>query len=170
MAGEPARLMLFERSARRDVRWWGLLLVGLVFAYAGATINPASNCSADGECAPWLVPLAFGCGVIAALGGAAQLIVNPSRGSYVDAATRELVWWLGRVADGRASDAGRLPLAHIARAVVVEGSDSDELFLYDCDGALLPFPSDEVMPWPYRDWASQLAGEVPGMVVEERRG
>lgn len=147
-----------------------MFLVGLVFAFAGASIDPSTNCSSDGECAPWLVPLAFGLGVLFALGGAALLIVNPSRGSFIDPATRELVWWQGRVADGRATDAGRLKLADIARVVVVEGSDADELFLYGRDGELLPFPSDEVMPWPYRDWAARLANHVPGLVIEERPG
>jgi hypothetical protein len=159
----------FERSARSDLRWWGMLLVGLVFAYAGATIDPARNCGSDGECAPWLVPLAFVGGVVFALGGASQLIVNARRGSYVDIVAGELVWWEGRVADGRASDQGRLPLAQIARIVLVSDSDSDEIFLYDAAGALLPIPSGEVIPWPFADWAARLAEHVPGLIIEERR-
>lgn len=161
--------MLFERSARRDVRWWGMFLVGLVFVWTGATVDPAANCSVDGECAPWLVPIAFAVGLLSALGGALLLIVNSSRGSYVDGAAAELVWWQGRVADGRASDSGRLPLAQIARAVVVSDSDSDSLFLYGHDGALLPFPDGEVIPWPYARWAARLAEHVPALVIEERR-
>lgn len=170
MVRAESPILWFERSARRDLRWWGMLLVGLIFVYAGWTVDPATNCSADGECAPWLVPVAGGLGVVFAMGGAASLIVNPSRGSFIDPATRELVWWQGRVADGRATDAGRLKLADIARVVVVEGSDADELFLYGRNGELLPFPKDEVMPWPYRDWAAGLANHVPGLMIEERQG
>lgn len=162
-------VLCFDRSARRDVRWWGMLLVGLIFVVAGATVDPASNCSSDGECAPWLVPMAFVAGVVFATGGAAQLYVNPRRGSYIDVAARELVWWQGRVADGQASDQGRLPLARIARVVVESDSDSDAVYLYDAAGTLLPFPSDEVMPWPYRDWAAGLANHIPGLMIEERR-
>jgi hypothetical protein len=170
MGIQSDRLLLFERSARRDGRWWAMLLVRLVFVWAGATVDPASNCSADGECAPWLVPIAFAVGVLFAMSGALLLLINPSRGSYVDAKAGELVWWQGRLADGRASDAGRLPLEQIARVVVVSDSDSDALFLYDHDGGLLPFPDAEVFPWPYAAWAARLAQHVPTLTVEERRG
>jgi hypothetical protein len=165
----PAAALLFDRSARGDVRWWAMFLVGLVFAFAGATIDPATNCSADGECAPWLVPVAFVAGVVFALSGAAMLVVNPRRGSYVDTAAGELVWWEGRVADGRASGAGRMPLSHIARIVLISDSDSDEIFLYDAAGALLPIPGGEVIPWPHYAWAEKLAGHIPALMIEERR-
>jgi hypothetical protein len=164
-----APALLYERSARRDVRWWGMFLVGLVFAIAGASIDPATNCSADGECAPWLVPIAFVVGAGCALSGAVMLIVNPRRGSFVDAAAGELVWWEGRVADGRASASGCLAMSSIAKVVLVSDSDSDEIFLYDAAGALLPFPGGEVVPWPYARWAARLAEHVPALVVEERR-
>lgn len=161
--------MMFERSARSDLRWWVALLVGLAFAIAGWTIDPATNCSADGECAPWLVPIAFVVGIVSAMMGGMQLIINPRSGSCIDTISGELVWWHGLVADGRASDTGRLALAHIARVVLVSNSDDNELFLYDAQRQLLPFPKDEVMPWRHDQWAKALATHVPGLVIEERR-
>jgi hypothetical protein len=52
-------VMVHQTSGRRGFSFYGLLAVGLVFVYAGATVDPATNCSWGGECAPWLVPVAF---------------------------------------------------------------------------------------------------------------
>ena len=45
----------YERNARTSLQYWALLALGLFFAWAGSTIDPLTNCSDDGECAPWLV-------------------------------------------------------------------------------------------------------------------
>lgn len=164
----PQAALIHVRSARVDLRWWALLLIGLVFAYAGWTIDPRSNCSADGECAPWLVPVAFVIGVAATMMAAMQLIINPGHGSCIDTATGELVWWRGRLSDGRTSDEGSIALRDIARCVVVSGSDDDDLYLYDHQGALLPFPGIDVVSWPYQNWARSLARHVPDLTIEEK--
>jgi hypothetical protein len=159
----------YRTSTRRNFGVWMLLLVGIVFAYGGYTIDPESNCSEDGECAPWLVPIAFVMGIGATMAAVANLIVNGRSGSYVDVSAGELVWWEGRVGDGRAQAEGRLPLARIARARIVDGGDSeDELFLYGHDGQLLPFGSNAVVRWPYGDWAQQLAAYCPGLVIDDK--
>lgn len=162
------KALVYSRSARRDVRWWGLLIIGLVFAYGGYTIDPRSNCSESGECAPWLVPIALVAGLIAVMGGLSHLVVNPRRGSYVDIDAGELVWWEGKVRDGRSQGEGRLPLSTIARVRIVSGGDSDDdVFLYDHSGQLLPFAGSEVIRWPYMSWAHALAGLCPSIRIDE---
>jgi hypothetical protein len=158
----------FRACARHDFRLWMLLIVGLAFAYGGYTIDPRSNCGENGECAPWLVPVALVMGLLATMAALSQLIVNPRRGSYVDVAAGELVWWQGLASNGCASDAGRLPLARIARVRIVSDSDSaDDVFLYDHDGQLLPFAGNEVIRSPYAQWASGLAKFCPGIIIDE---
>jgi hypothetical protein len=161
------RALVYQTSARRDIRWWLLLVVGLVFAGAASTVDPRQNCSADGECAPWLVPLALAMGVSAIIGALLQLIINPRRGSHVDVAAGELIWWQGKVRDGRSSDGGRVPLAAIARIRIIRNSDgADDLFLYGHDGGLLPFTGVEVIPWPYDGWAKSLLPFCPGLRID----
>ncbi len=46
--------MHYEISARKDWVIWAFLLFGLIFAYAGWMVDPASNCN-NSECAPWIV-------------------------------------------------------------------------------------------------------------------
>jgi hypothetical protein len=151
----------FESSARRDIRWWGLFVAGLVFWIAGNSIDPRENCSDNGECAPWLVPLAAGMGALALCGGAAMLIANPRRGCRVNAATGMLHWWQGRRGGQLASEEGGIAIAKIARIRVVNTSDSDHIYFYRADGALLPLPENEAFPWPYQDWAGRLVRAYP---------
>lgn len=63
-------------SARRDVRIYILLLLGVVFFLAGLTIEPSSNCSDGGECAPWLIYVALFLGALVLLGTISALVVN----------------------------------------------------------------------------------------------
>jgi hypothetical protein len=156
----------FEKSARRDVRWWMLLIVGVVFYLVGTSIDPAMNCSEDGECAPWLVPLAAGAGVLAMLGGGAMLIANPCRGSRVDPVTGRLHWWRWRRKPSDPADEGSVAIADIAVIKVVNTSDSDHVHCFDKSGHRLPVPDSEVMPWPYEDWAKQLAAIYPHIAVQ----
>jgi hypothetical protein len=154
----------FERTARQDLRWWGLFVVGLIFWWMGMSVDPAGNCSADGECAPWLVPLAAGMGVLALLGGGAMLIANPRRGSRVDSATATLYWWQGRRLPRYPGESGSVALGDIKRIRIVTTSESDSIFFYGDDG-LLPLPDGEAWPWPYQDWAQRLAAAYPHIEV-----
>lgn len=165
----PDRALEFTASGRFDVRYWLLLLVGLAFAYAGYTVDPRTNCDTNGECAPWLVPIALVIGVVSSMAAAAHLIVNAQRGSYIDLNTRELVWWEGKVRDGRTSDEGRLALDQIARVKIVDGGDSsDDVYLYDHNDQLLPFAGSEVIRWPFCDWAEKLADHCPGLTIDQK--
>lgn len=157
----------YRRSARTDWRMWLLLAFGLVFLWAGSVIDPADNCSDDGrECAPWLVPLAQVFGALVALGAGLNMLANPNRGSFIDPATGELVWWQGRI--GRSGgDEGRIHPSQIAKVRIVRQEDSDgEVHLYDRAGARLFWLDQEVIPWPYERWAGRLKARWPHIVVE----
>lgn len=158
--------MTYSRSARGDLRIWAMALIGLVFVYAGSTIDPASNCSSDGDCAPWLVPVAKWLGVAFALSGLCLLAANPRRGSMIDPDTGDLVWWQRRV--GSASgDGARIHPSRISLIRIVRDSDSaDQVHLYDRDGVRQPFFDSEVVPWPQDRWVERLRSDWPHIRVE----
>ncbi|QGP80867.1 hypothetical protein [Sphingobium sp. CAP-1] len=161
---EPDHLF-YERSARGSARYWAMLAVGLAFAWAGSSIDPLTNCSEDGECAPWLVPLAKWMGIVFAAAAAGHLWVNPRRGSAIDPESGDLLWWQNRLA-GSPGDYGRIHPSRIGRIRILSDSDSDSIHLYDLDGARLPYFDTEVIPWPYDRWAARLAAQWPHIRVE----
>lgn len=156
----------YERSARTSLHYWALLALGLVFAWAGSTIDPLTNCSEDGECAPWLVPVAQWMGFAAALAGVGHLWVNPRRGSRIDADSGDLIWWQNRLASWE-GDGGRIHPSRIGRVRIISDSDSDEVHLYDLNGERQAFFDTDVIPWPYDRWADRLAAQWPHIVVEK---
>jgi hypothetical protein len=150
----------YNRSARTDIRIWGLFLVGMGFVWAGSVVDPQTNCNDAGECAPWLVPIAYWMGVAFALAGAAQLWANPRRGSRIDAATGDLLWWQG-------ADSGRIHPSRITRIRIVHNDDSaDALHVYDQSGDRLAFLDEEVVPWPADRWARRLIEHWPIIKLE----
>lgn len=161
-------VMAYEVSARRDVRWWMLLLVGITFTAAGFTVDPASNCNEAGECAPWLVPIAAGMGLLALVGALAWLLANPSRGSSVDLASGDMTWWQGRTRT-HAGDHGQINAAAITRIVIIQDSESAaEVHVYDGSGIRLPYLDSEVIPWRSDDWARRLVQAYPHIALEIR--
>lgn len=158
----------FERSARRDFRFWAILLFGAVFLYAGLTIDPQSNCSEGGECAPWLVPIAAVIGALATVTAAARLLANTRRGSRIDPDTGELVWWQNR-ASGHPGDHGRIHPQEISRIRIVKESEStDGVHLYDRDGVRQAYFDADVLPWQIEEWAERLVARWPhiALVIE----
>lgn len=158
----PDWVMVHQVSGRWDFRFYLLLAFGLVFAFAGATIDPATNCSEDGECAPWLVPVAFWMGVIASLGGVMGILRNPRRGSRINAETGELVWWN----EARAKELRSMKLADVSVIRVDTSSDSSTVKLLDAKGELMPFEGAEVVPWRLEDWARGVAKLYPHIRVD----
>jgi len=158
----PDWIMVHQVSGRRQFRMYALLGVGLAFVYAGATIDSATNCSVDGECAPWLVPVAFWMGVIASLAGALGIIRNPRRGSRVDTRTGELVWW----DEARSPDLRAVKLADVAAIRVDTTSDTSSVRLLDAGGALIPFAGAEVTPFRMEEWAHSIAKLYPHIRVD----
>jgi len=156
----------FEVSARRDWRWWILLAFGIAFAFAGFTVDPLSNCSEDGECAPILVPIAAGMGLLALIGALAKLKANPSRGSTLDLASGELAWWQGRTANFT-GDCGHINAAQISRIAIHRETDSaDSFHAYDMSKKRIAFLGEEVLPWPPEKWAAQLIAAFPHIALE----
>jgi hypothetical protein len=159
-------LLIFERSARRDLRWWLMALVGAAFLFASQTVRPEENCSADGECAPWLVPLAGVMGAVVLAGGAGQLLANPRRGSRIDPAAGTLEWWQGRTR-GWPGDHGAIALADIARIRIQRRDEgSDAVSLYDRNGERQPFFDSEVIPWRHENWARSLMLIAPWIELD----
>lgn len=163
MTGIPA----YRRSARTDVRMWLLLIVGGVFFWTGMVVDPADNCSADGrECAPWLVPLAQGFGALIGLGAILNMLANPNRGSCIDPATGDLMWWQRRIGK-TGGDEGRIHPSQISRIRIIRGDESeDEVHLYGIDGLRLFWFDQEVIPWPHERWAEKLVAVWPHITVE----
>ena len=146
---------------------WLLLAVGAIFFWTGVVVDPRDNCSEDGrECAPWLVPLAQGLGALFGIGAALNMLANPNRGSFVDPATGDLVWWQGRIGK-EGGDEGRIHPSRISKIRIMRHDDSDDsVSLYDLDGERLFFFDTEVIPWPYERWAERMAARWPHISVE----
>lgn len=164
---ETLGVIAFETCARRDVRWWALLLVGLAFAYGGFTIDPLANCSEDGECAPWLVPVAAVMGVVAAMGGLAQLLVNARRGSRFDLKANRLEWWQNRTASSP-GDSGSVALDQIGRILINRRSEDAEISLYDLSGQRLHHFDSEVIGWSIDCWVERVQAAMPTIALEVR--
>jgi len=158
----PDWVLIHQTSGRRDFKLYAVLAVGLVFVFAGATIEPARNCSEDGECAPWLVPLAFWLGALASLLGAMGLIRNPRRGSRINARTGELMWWN----EVHASASGSLNLADVSVIRVDTSSDSASVQLLNGKGEVMHFGGVDVVPWRLEAWARGVAKLQPHILVE----
>jgi hypothetical protein len=154
----------YSMSARRDWQTYLALLVGMVFTYAGATVDPASNCDASGRsCAPWLVYVAFGMGLLAIAAAVGLWGANRRWGSRLDLAQRQFIWWDTAVSE----DPQHIALDAIGRIKVVRPSESrDQLHFYDRQGALVPFTDKHVFPCNVQDWARGLAVHCPDITVE----
>ncbi|MFM5929867.1 MAG: hypothetical protein ACKOPQ_03055 [Novosphingobium sp.] len=156
----------YERCGRFDLRFWALLLLGSVFLYGGLTIDPQTNCSEGGECAPWLVPVAALIGILATVMALSHLLANTRRGSRIDPQTGELVWWQNRTR-GHEGDHGRIHPSQIGRLRLVKESETaDAVHLYDLQGQRLHYFDEEVIPWNVEKWAARLIARWPHIVFE----
>ena len=159
----------YERSARRDIRWWGMFLVGSVMCYGASTVEPGTNCDISGrDCAPWLVPVVMVIGGVFGLLGAVRLAVNPRSGSRIDPVTGDLIWWQERFGKRR-GNGGRIHPSRISRiSIVSQSDDMDEVHLYNLDGECQPYFDGEVIPQPFEGWAKALAENWPNIQVDVR--
>ena len=141
-----------------------ILLMGLFFMWAGATVDPDSNCDASGrECAPWLVPIAFWMGAVATSMGLGMLAFNRKWGSRLDIPQRCLFWWDSVMS----AETHRLALDDITRIKVQHRSEStDRIFFYGKDGARVRFTEERVVPYCSEQWARDLATHFPHITIE----
>lgn len=159
-------LPAFERSARRGLTAWAMLLVGMIFVMAAYTVDPLKNCDESGDCAPWLVPVAgiIGWGATAmALG---LLLANPSRGHAIEASSGDLVWWKNRTARSQ-GDTGRMHPSRIASIRVDLRGENDSVSLYGEDGERLAYFDEELVPWPYDRWAERFQRAYPHIHIDK---
>lgn len=158
-----------ERSARRDLTVWLMLLVGVGFLAAGLTVAPEANCNSSGECAPWLVPVAKWMGVFVTLMALGQLAANPRRGCRIDPDTGDLIWWKNR-ARRHPGQGGRIAPAQISRLTIRHTDNGpDMISLYDQEGQRQPWFDAEVLPWPEERWAQRLVARHPHIRLEITR-
>lgn len=157
--------LAFERSARRGLTAWAMLLVGAAFVFAAYTVDPLDNCDESGQCAPWLVPVAGIMGWCATAMALGLLLANPSRGYGVDAATGDLFWWKNRTARSE-GDVGRIHPSRIARIRIDRRHEDDRLSLYDERGERLAYFDEELVPWPYDRWAERFQRAYPHIRID----
>lgn len=163
--GQPKDKLTYSSSARQDVRFWGMFIIGAVFVFASLSIDPQDNCSADGECAPWLVPIAFVVGALFGAGGLGFLLANPNRGSRIDD-DGALIWWQNRIGT-TGGDEGRIDPADISLIRIIPQSDSsDEVHLYNRDGMRQFYFDEEVIGWDKEGWATAMRERWPHIRVE----
>jgi len=159
-------LLPFERSARRGLTAWAMLLVGGMFVFAAYTVDPLNNCDESGDCAPWLVPVAGIIGWCATAMALGLLLANPRRGYAIDAATGDLLWWKNRTAcsDG---DTGRIPPSQIVTIRLDLRGENDSLSLYGADGERLAYFDEELVSWPYDRWAERFQRIYPHIRIDK---
>ncbi len=156
----------YRRTARSDLRFWAIFVVGAVFLYAGLVIDPQTNCSDSGECAPWLVPLAAVMGGVFGLTGLGQLLTNQERGSRIDRTRGELSWWQNRTRTAE-GDTGRIALHEISRIRIEKRDEGlDGVHLYDRAGSRQHFFDEEVIPSDSERWARALAARYGHIQIE----
>lgn len=166
LRGRQTDILAYSRSARGDLRAWAMFVVGAIFVFAGLTIDPQDNCNDAGECAPWLVPVAFVLGAAVGLGGLGQLLANPNRGSRFDADSGRLIWWQNRFGSA-GGDEGSIDPADIGLIRIVKNDESSNaVHLYDRNGVRQFYFDEEVIGWDQEGWAKAMAERWPHIRVE----
>lgn len=158
--------LTFSSSARCDLRVWGMFVVGAVFVFAAFSVDPQKNCGSNGECAPWLVPIAFVMGALVGLSGLGMLMANPNRGSRLDPDTGELVWWQNRYGT-KGGDEGRIAPEEISLIRIDRRSESkNEVHLYNREGERQFYFDEEVIGWDPERWGEAMRERWPHIAVE----
>ena len=158
----------FESSARRDIRFWALLIVGAFFLAIALSVDPSENCDSSGDCAPILVLVARAFGALAVMIAVSYLWVDQSRGCQIDPVTGDLMWWQGRT-KSQSGKAGRINPRDISIVRIDRMSESsDEIHLYDKGGERQPYFDANVLPWWFEKWLAEFAVAYPHIVIEDR--
>lgn len=144
----PATILPYERSARTALRHWMMFAVGVAFLSAGLTVDPAANCSSDGECGALAGAGRKMGGVLCHADGGGRFPSNTRRGSRIDPETGELTWWQNRTAQSSRQE-GRIHPTRISRIRIKWNGDGDDhISLFDLEGNRQFWFDAEVIPWP----------------------
>lgn len=157
--------LAYERSARRGLTAWAMLLVGIMFVWAGHTVDPLANCDESENCAPWLVPIAAIMGWCATAMALGLLLVNPRRGYRIEAATGDLLWWKNR-SSRSVGDTGHIHPSRIVSIRIDRRGENDSVSLYGDDGERLAYFDEEVIPWPHDRWADRFQRAYPHIRID----
>lgn len=162
----PANLdLLYSKTARREVRVWAALIIGAGLTWVSFQVDPQLNCDGTGSCNSWVVYIARAMGGFFALSGISLLIGNHPRGSGIDKATGELVWWYGR-----AEGLHRHLLSNISRIRIdLDSESADEIHIFDKAGDRIAFQGSEAVPWPTEDWAKRIIERYPNIELDVQR-
>lgn len=156
----------FERSARRDGRYWlALVFGGIILAFAEAS-GGAEACRVSGGCPDLLTAaLRLIAGMFIAF-SVGLLWLNGRRGSRFDPETGEFEWWRGR-RNGDPGKGGRIDPALIGRIKIIKQDDrDDEVHLFDTEGRRLAYFDAEVVPWQQEQRAERFVSAFPHIAFE----
>lgn len=158
--------LAFSSSARRDLRAWGMFVIGAIFVFSAFSLDPQDNCNADGRCAPWLLPIAFILGALIGLTGLGMLIANPNRGSRFDPETGTFVWWQNRYGKSGGDEGGIAPEEISLIRIDRRRESRTELHLYNREGERQFYFDEEVIGWDPERWADEMRKRWPHIAVE----
>jgi hypothetical protein len=166
LSGRPRDYLSFRCSARQDGRPWVMLVFGAIFVFAAFATDPQKNCSADGECAPWLVPIAFLIGAGLGLSGLSWLLANPNRGCHIDPESGNLIWWQNRYGN-KGGDEGSIDPMQISLIRIDRQRESvDEVHIYDRAGTRQFYFDEEVIAGNLLRWADAMIARWPHIRLE----
>lgn len=140
--------------------------MGLIFVVTAFGLDPQKNCNDAGECAPWLVPIAFVLGALVGLGGLGQLMANPRCGSCIDPDTGDLVWWKNRFGETGGDEARIAPSDISLIRIIRESEGSDTVHLYNQAGERQFYFDEEVIPANQQGWVDALTRRWPHIRVD----
>jgi hypothetical protein len=93
-------------------------------------------------------------------------MANTSRGSRLDPATGDLVWWQNRTRK-HAGEHGRIHPSQIGRIRLTKESErADTVHLYNLEGVRQPYFDAEVIPTAIEKWAGRLVARWPHIRFE----
>ncbi len=154
--------MAYRKSARNHYLHYLLMACGAVFAVLILLIEPSKHCI-EYACPLWLRSLGIGLGALFALGAAYAIARDWQWGSRIDFEKKELIWWEGYAPVNER----RIPVETIASIRIEDSTGDSVLSLRDANGARIPFPG-ECAPWPWLDWAKEVAAAFPHIKIEDK--
>jgi len=157
----------FEQNARKDIRIWMALVVGLVLLCVSLDdlIGPGFFKPAEGP--TWLKVVMFLAGLGMFVTALTCLVFNASRGCFLNEETEELIWWQMRFAHQGSHTKSKIKLLEIAVLRIDNSNDGLEVSMYNSAGKKQDNFSEAVLPKDSRRWIKSLVSEWPHIRIEE---